>query len=311
MDVARIKELIQETNKKHGDGAVYTLGSKFEIPDIPRWSSGLSQLDYILGGGVPKGRIGEIYGPEGSGKTTLAYHLCAQCQLAIFIDMEGTFDSTLAKTHGNRKNQLLVRRPDWGEQALEIALEFIKAGCPLVFIDSVPTLTPHKEFEGKKGMEGSEGVAMVANLLSRKLPVLQRHCEISGSSLIFINQIRDNMQATPFGDKTRTPGGRMLKHVCSFRIHITRRSWIKNSNYNVGQLCKLRVVKSKICPPYREAEIPLIFTHGFFQDMKDPLLNPARRASAKLAKADGNALPAYDDANADYDEENDSEETND
>lgn len=262
MDKKRIALLIQEVNKKHGDGTIWTLGSKQGGEGIPRTPTGIEDLDKITGGGLPLGRLVELYGPESSGKTSLAFHLAARYELALFIDAEGTFDTERAKMFGNKKGQLLVRRPAWGEQAFELLLQFAEAGCPLIIIDSVPAMIPRKEYE-QDDME-KQTMGLVAGMLSRKLPKLAHVCDNSGTTVLFINQVRDTFNAMPWGEQTHTPGGRALKHYVSIRMQIARKQWIKHEKLgNFGQICKVRITKSKVCNPYGEAELPLILSKGF------------------------------------------------
>lgn len=262
MDKKRIALLIQEVNKKHGEGTIWTLGSKQGGEGIPRTSTGLVDLDIITAGGLPQGRMVELYGPESSGKTSLAFHLAARYELALFIDAEGTFDSNRARLFGNKKGQLLVRRPAWGEQAFELLMQFAEAGCPLIIIDSVPAMIPRKEYE-QEDME-KQTMGLVAGMLSRKLPKLAHVCDNSGTTVLFINQVRDTFNAMPWGEQTHTPGGRALKHYVSLRMQIVRKQWIKHEKLgNFGQISKVRITKSKVCNPYGEAELPLILHKGF------------------------------------------------
>lgn len=259
-------------NDEFGEGTVYTLGSKKANLEIPRWSTGIQDLDNILGGGVPKGRIIEIFGPESAGKTTLAYHLMAQCELALDVPIEGTFDAQRAEVFGNKKGQLFVSRANVGEEALKEGYTFTKAGGDIVVIDSVPSLITRKEFDEEDfEKEGQRG--RIAALLSSKLPKIVAKAEEMGTTWIFVNQLRDEMGMMLFGPTTHTPGGRALRHYASLRIQVNRTEWIKIPNkYDttnsakdkiVGAIIKCKVVKSKVSNPQGECELAIFFDRGF------------------------------------------------
>lgn len=268
-----ILKLCKKIEDKKGEGTIYTLGSKKANLNIPRFSTCIEDLDYIIGGGIPKGRIIEIYGPESSGKTSIGLHLCSLCDMALYIAAEGTFDADRAKTFGNRPKQLLVYRPDYGEDALDRVIEFAKVGIPLIVVDSVPALIPKEDGEKiNKSLENELRIGGVARLLNKALPELVNIVEKTMTTVIFINQVRDKMNAMMFGEKTDTPGGRALKFYSSVRIQVGRRSWIevpnkdpRNSaaNQKIGIITKFKVTKSKVCNPYGEAEIPMIFDRGY------------------------------------------------
>lgn len=259
-------------NEEFGDGTIYTLGSKKANLEIPRWSTGIEDLDNIIGGGIPKGRIIEIFGPESAGKTTLAYHLMAQCEMALDIPIEGTFDAQRANVFGNKKGQLFVSRANCGEEALKEGYTFTKAGGDIVVVDSVPSMITKKEFEEEDfEKEGQRG--RIAALLSSKLPKIVSKAEETGTTWIFVNQLRDEMGGMLFGPTTHTPGGRALKHYCSLRIQVNRTEWIKIPNKydisnsakdkTIGIILKCKVVKSKVSNPYSECELAVIFDRGF------------------------------------------------
>lgn len=263
---------MKQLNKEFGEGTIYTLGSKRSVLQIPRWSTGIEQLDEITGGGIPCGRLIEIFGPESAGKTTLAYHLMSQCEIALDVPIEGTFDTARAKVFGNCKGQLFVSRANVGEEALKEGWVFTKAGGDLVVIDSVPSMITKKEFE-ENDFEKESQRGRIAAMLSSKLPKIVAKAEEMGTTWIFINQLRDEMNAMMFAPQTHTPGGRALKHYCSLRIQVNRVDWIKIPNKydmsnsakekNVGLILKCKVVKSKVCNPLGECEIPLFFDRGF------------------------------------------------
>lgn len=280
-----IVNLCAQINKKEGVGTLYTIDSKYANLKINRWSTGIEDLDEIIGGGMPEGRTIEIFGPESSGKTTLLYHLCGLHTLALDIPIEGTFDADRAKVFGNRPKQLLIYRARFGEDAFNKTLKFAKAGIPLIGIDSVPSMIPKADAEkvlkaADKDTIEQQQIGGVARLNNMYIPMLEEIIEVTGTTVIFINQIRDKMGALMFGEKTQTPGGHKLKHSASLRIQVARRAWIEIPNKNpkssastekVGIIMKCKVVKSKVCNPMGECEIPCFFDRGFvsFDDIKE------------------------------------------
>lgn len=283
MDKKAIIRLCNDINKKEGQGAVYTIGSKNANLKIARWSTGIEDLDAIIGGGMPEGRVVEVFGPESSGKTTLLYHLCGLQELALDIPIEGTFDAERAKVFGNRPKQLLIHRAKYGEDAFNKAIKFAKAGIPLIGIDSVPSLVPKEDAEkvlksAEKDTIEEQRIGGTARLINKYMPTLEEIIEVTGTTVIMVNQVRDKMNAMMFGEKTDTPGGRKLKHAASLRIQVGRKQWIEIPNKNpmnsatsekIGMIMKCKVVKSKVCNPMGECEIPLIFERGFvsFEDV--------------------------------------------
>lgn len=273
----KILALCSDINKKEGQGTLFSLGSKNSILKIKRWSTGIEDLDAILGGGMPEGRVVEISGPESSGKTTLLYHLLSLHDVCLDIPIEGTFDAERAKIFGNTPKQLLVCRAKFGEDAFNKAIKFAELGTPLIGFDSVPSMIPKDDFDKviksvQKNSIEEQRIGGVARLMNKYLPVLEEIIETTGTTVIFINQVRDKMNAMLFGEKTDTPGGRKLKHACSLRIQVARRAWIEIPNKNpkssaatekIGMILKCKVVKSKVCNPMGECEIPLIFEKGF------------------------------------------------
>lgn len=269
--------LCNSINKKEGEGSIYSIGSKNANLKINRWSTGIEDLDAIIGGGIPEGRIVEIFGAESSGKTTLLYHLCGLHELCLDIPIEGTFDAERAKVFGNKPKQMLIYRAKYGEDALNKTIKFAKAGIPLIGIDSVPSMTPKEDAEkvlksAEKDSIEEQRIGGTARLLNKYLPTVEEIIEVTGTTVIFVNQVRDKMNAMLFGEKTDTPGGRKLKHACSLRIQVARRAWIEIPNKDprnsaktekIGLIMKCKVVKSKVSNPMGECEIPLIFDRGF------------------------------------------------
>lgn len=276
-DKAAIIQLCNNINKKEGKGTIYSIGSEGANLQIKRWSTGIEDLDAIIGGGMPEGRVVEIFGPESSGKTTLLYHLMGLHNLCLDIPIEGTFDAERAKVFGNRPKQMLVYRAKYGEDAFNKTIQFAKAGIPLIGIDSVPSMVPKDDAEkvlksAEKDSIEEQRIGGTARLMNKYLPTVEEIIEVTGTTLIFINQVRDKMQAMLFGEKTDTPGGRKLKHACSLRIQVARKAWIEIPNKDphnsattekVGLIMKCKVVKSKISNPMGECEIPLFFDRGF------------------------------------------------
>ena len=281
-DKKAIMKLCADINKAEGEGSIYSIGSKHADLKMSRWSTGIEDLDAITGGGMPEGRVVEIFGPESSGKTTLLYHLCGLHSLCLDVPIEGTFDAERAKVFGNRPKQMLIYRARFGEDALNKAIKFAKAGIPLIGIDSVPSMVPKEDFEkvlksADRDSIEEQRIGGTARLLNKYLPVLEDIIEQTGTTLVFINQVRDKMNALMFGEKTDTPGGRKLKHSCSLRIQVARRAWIEvpnksesntAKNEKIGLVMKCKVVKSKVCNPMGECEVPLLFDRGFvsFED---------------------------------------------
>lgn len=295
-----IMKLCADINKKEGDGSVYSLGSKHANLNITRWSTGIEDLDEILGGGMPEGRVIEIFGPEGSGKTTLLYHLCGLHGLCLDIPIEGTFDAERAKIFGNRPKQMLIYRAKYGEDAFNKTIKFAKAGIPLIGIDSVPSMVPKEDAEkvlksAERDSIEEQRIGGVARLMNKYLPIIEEIAEVTGTTLIFVNQVRDKMNAMMFGEKTDTPGGRKLKHACSIRLQVARRAWIEIPNKNpknsattekVGFIMKVKVVKSKVGNPLGECEIPCFFDRGFvsFDDVKNIRTELMRERAAQYGK---------------------------
>lgn len=277
MDKAKIMKLCEDINKKEGEGSVYSLGSKNGNLRIKRWSTGIPDLDAIIGGGMPCGRTVEIFGAESAGKTTLLYHLCARHEICLHIPIEGTFDAERAKVFGNHPKQMLVYRARYGEKAFNRAIRFAEEGIPLITFDSVPSMQPKDDIDKIRKAVNTDSeqemrIGGVARLMDKYLPTLEDVIEQTGTTVIFINQIRDKMNALPFGDNIQTPGGHKLKHSASLRIQVARKGYIEIPNYNprnaeakerIGMIMKCKVVKSKVCNPMQSCEIPLIYERGF------------------------------------------------
>ena len=250
-----LEHALADLDKEYGKGAVMRLGGDALRRDIPVISTGCLTLDYALGvGGVPRGRIVEIYGPESSGKTTVALHIVAQAQknggIAAFIDAEHALDPLYAKRLGVNIDELYVSQPDTGEQALEIAEALIRSGAlDVLVIDSVAALVPKAEIDGEMG---DSFVGLQARLMSQALRKLTGIVNKTGCVCIFINQLREKV-GVMYGNPETTPGGRALKFYASVRLDVRKGEALKNGSDTIGNRTKVKVVKNKVAPPFRIA----------------------------------------------------------
>ena len=280
---AELLKAAADLEKAFGEQSVATLEDSKKLK-VKFWKTGIDGLDRILGGGMPEGKLIEIYGAFSSGKTSLAYHLMGMHEYSAIIPIEGALDPERAIMFGCDPKKTIVANCQYGEQAMSAVLKFVKAGIPIVVLDSLPASVPRESYEKaqkafSKGEPFDPRIGAIPRMLAGCLYEIVNEARFSGTTVIFINQIRDRINAPAFSETTRTPGGRIMEHMPSVRLQLARKSWIEVPNKDpeiyaekqaVGINIRMKVVKSNVGSPNRICEAPMLFDRGFvaFEDVE-------------------------------------------
>ena len=289
MNRKKIELLISKINEKE-PGSIFFLGQELERTMINRVSTGIADLDWAMGGGFPTGTVIEIFGAEDSAKTSLALHLCSRVEMSVYLDLEGTVPADRIALFGNTSERFIISQPDSAEDTIEKTVAFANAGMPIIVIDSLPFMVSRKRLE-EKNVEKKTTYGGISGILSEQLPIIKHACKKNDSTLIFINQIRDNLKAkTSFSDPYSTPGGHALKHTADMRIRLSRKQWLKHDKLGVfGQISVAKIVKSKVCSPQKTCELVLIYDRGFIRhedlnSVRDQLIEKSGQKVRKAKK---------------------------
>lgn len=276
-----IADVMKDINKKCGDDTAILLG-KDALRPVEYVSTGIKEFD-LMTRGIPRGKMVMIAGVEGSGKTSFCMHALQRFDLTFWVDAENSFTTERAEMFGGDPKKIILMRPDYGEQAIDAIFKMAKEGVPLIIVDSIPALTPKREFENDTS-EKQSGVAQFAGVFARRAFGLANICEKSGTSVIYINQVRDKMNAMPFTDPYTYPGGHSLKHAVWWIARVTRKETLKVAEEAVGMLCSFTTgQKVRSASPFQQADVALIFDKGFvpLSDMKDEMKLARKRSLLK------------------------------
>jgi recombination protein RecA len=287
----KIKQTMDVINTKYGDGTIFMAGSG--LFQLTFTSTGLPDVDRILGGGVPDGKVIMLYGPEGAGKSSFCMHVMSKYAVSAYIDAERSLTMERAAVFGVDVRKVIVVQPMHGEQALSSVISLAEAGVKLIVVDSVAALVPRKEFELEENTEQLGGIALTAGLLTRKIFALNNVCHRTGTSVIFINQVRDKFGAMAFGEQTTLPGGHALKHACHVIMKIARKETLKVSDEALGIMCRISTsTKNRSASPFQEADVPLIFDKGFvsLEVYKQELKEARKRSLSRSRQQLGDVL---------------------
>jgi recombination protein RecA len=281
MNAIGVKSVIDDIQKKHGPDSIFLLG-KHGLRPLENMSTGIPLLDIVTGGGIPIGKMIMIHGSEGAGKSSFCMHMSAKYEAVAYIDAEHTLTEERAALFGNDKSKMIISQPEYAEEAFRNIVLLAEQGMPLIIVDSVPALTPKKQLDVLDETEKIAGVAMTANVLNYRLSGVNAICNRTGTTIIFVNQQRDKMNAMPFGEQISLPGGHAIKHYSWYILAIARKENITvtvgGDKVVVGALTNFKIgQKNRSASPFQNCDVPLFYDQGFssIEDMKE---------NAKLAR---------------------------